>query len=189
MFCDPNHEQSAKLPPPQDDLPCRKCGRGQYFDRSLGLCQFCPDGTFSSVNGLEDQQVNYACSTCPEGKAAVKVLEFEHFETMPTQISRRCEVADTKRATKEDCEQSYGWRVDDGRIDSGIGLIPGIKRSLVLRAYVIDETHGSLEINYQTIGFTDKESLTVSIDGNPRCTSITYILNFHYRHCKRGHRR
>lgn len=60
----------------------------------------------------------YACSACPEGKAAVKMLEFEDFEEFPQIMKKKCTVIDTSVASDNDCDRFYGWRIDNLKIDS-----------------------------------------------------------------------
>ena len=117
---------------------------------------------------------------CPEGNAAVKVVEYENFEELPNYVMKRCKIIDPKVAKQGDCAQSYGWRIDGGMIDSGIGIAQGLRQSLVFHTYVIDETHGSLEIDYQTLGFTSTESFTVYIDNVPRCKLRFTFTRFRY---------
>jgi hypothetical protein len=101
----------------------------------------------------------------------VKVLEYADFEELPRIFHKKCDVIDTTLAQQSDCELFYGWLIDGGKIDSGIGIAPGIRQSIVLQAHIMDETHGNLEIEYQTYGFTSpdkKERLIIFIDGEER---------------------
>ncbi len=42
----------------------------------------------------------------------------------------------------------------------------------MMQTYILDETHGSLEIDYQTKGFTKDQKLSIIINGVERCKLI-----------------
>lgn len=105
LYCNKNDAKSVKLPP-NGEGSCRKCGRGSFFDKSLGKCQFCPDGFYQSKDSHKDSNATSTlgdqalyCLPCPEGKAAVKVLEYDDFEEFPSIMQKKCTVVDSTKAS------------------------------------------------------------------------------------------
>ena len=60
------------------------------------------------------------------GTASVKVLEFEDFESIPTMLSSSCSIFDLSSAAPNDCDKYFGWRSENGKLDSGKGVSGGI---------------------------------------------------------------
>jgi hypothetical protein len=40
-----------------------------------------------------------SCISCPSGKAAVKIMEFEDFEVIPSFIHKKCSIIDSNLAS------------------------------------------------------------------------------------------
>ena len=41
MICDDKHSNSIQLPSDLNNVPCRGCGRGEFFNKSKDECSFC----------------------------------------------------------------------------------------------------------------------------------------------------
>ncbi|CAI5486438.1 unnamed protein product, partial [Closterium sp. Naga37s-1] len=94
--------------------PCPPCPSGQYAVEDsttrTRLCHFCPPGLARSASVSKTDK---ACRKCPPGEVAVKALTMDHFELhrvkLPDGFVTGC---------SGDCG-SLGWRVVNGKLDSG----------------------------------------------------------------------
>ncbi|CAI5519622.1 unnamed protein product, partial [Closterium sp. Naga37s-1] len=94
--------------------PCPPCPSGQYAVEDsttrTRLCHFCPPGL---ARNATSSPTDKACRKCPPGEVAVKALTMDHFELhrgkLPDGFVTGC---------SGDCG-SLGWRVVNGKLDSG----------------------------------------------------------------------
>ncbi|CAI5462153.1 unnamed protein product [Closterium sp. Yama58-4] len=94
--------------------PCPPCPSGQYAVEDsttrTRLCHFCPPGLARNASASSTDK---ACRKCPPGEVAVKALTMDHFELhrgkLPDGFVTGC---------SGDCG-SLGWRVVNGKLDSG----------------------------------------------------------------------
>lgn len=75
-------------------------------------CQYCPDGSYQDKDYhlFKDLPIPTECKTCDKGTAAVKVLEFEDFEIIPSIFANTYQSL-TKQKTN-DASFKRLWYVD-----------------------------------------------------------------------------
>lgn len=80
------------------------------------------------------------------------------------------------KESKTLCNNVFGWRVDEGMLDSGVGLPVGIRLSLTANIEVVDANGGLFLIDYHTLNLEDKEFFKVYINGVLICNN-NYAFN------------
>jgi hypothetical protein len=45
-------------------------------------------------------------------------MDFDHFETIPKIFAKYCTVIDAAKTSISECDKYFGWRVENGLLDS-----------------------------------------------------------------------
>jgi len=90
-----------------DTDQCEHCLTGFYQDQDNH------DGALDKIR---------SCNVCPAGSYAPKILDYGHFESMPSELFTICsETTDVGNSTN--CDITTGWHVNsEGQLDSRIGI-------------------------------------------------------------------
>lgn len=167
MTCDEKLVDSVPLPAPAVELPCRSCAKGEYFDQEVEECYFCQEGYYQPKDYHNDRTKNITCTKCPAGKYAERVIEFEHFEGMPSIMKTSCTTA-TSVGNEQYCDVIFGFHYNlDGLLDSGLGIPQGLKLLLSTKLDVQTPDGGKVVIHYKLLNFNkhEKEVFRINLDG------------------------
>jgi hypothetical protein len=167
MICDEKLVDSVYLPEPAIDLQCRSCARGEYFHLDVEECYFCPEGYYQPTDYHNDLNRNITCTKCPAGKYAERVIEFEHFEGMPSIMKTSCTTA-TQIGNEQYCDVIYGFHYNvDGLLDSGLGVPQGLKLLLSTKLDIQSPNGGKIVLHYKLLNFNkhEMEVFRINLDG------------------------
>ncbi|CAI5940458.1 unnamed protein product [Closterium sp. NIES-64] len=158
------------LPPPTT----APCPSGQYAVEDsttrTRLCHFCPPGL---ARNASVSKTDKACRKCPPGEVAVKALTMDHFELhrgkLPDGFVTGC---------SGDCG-SLGWRVVNGKLDSGsnhgksasVWLSYDVSMAVdghITFAYDVDIPRGDLQ---RGLFFYVDDQLVLNIEDDPGADS------------------
>jgi hypothetical protein len=167
-ICDSRAFKGSVELPKDEEVPCRGCGRGQFWEIETKAKAFCDVGFYQELDNHEGALDRIrACQPCERGHYAPKILDFGHFEEMPKDyLTAICsEVNDI--GDPKNCDLMTGWHVNPhGQLDSGTGLRQGMKLQLKTHVEITNELQGGkVTISYQLKNFGKDEQFRIGVNG------------------------
>jgi hypothetical protein len=92
-------------------------------------------------------------------------MEFDDFDEIPSIFNKSCSAVSQSATNRQICNNVFGWRVDEGMIDSGVGLPAGSRLILSADIDIEDDNGGLAYIEFYTLNLTDSEYFKVLING------------------------